>query len=71
MMNMKQDQEKIKTLLMDVVDHAANFFTNLEHRAVTNHSSSLPTPTLPEVGEGAQATLQYFTKQLISDYWID
>lgn len=63
MMNMKQDQEKIKTLLMDVVDHAANFFTNLEHRAVTNHSPSLPTPTLPEVGEGAQATLQYFTKQ--------
>ncbi|WP_144789650.1 pyridoxal-dependent decarboxylase [Lysinibacillus fusiformis] len=62
MTNMKQDQENIETILTDVVHHAAKFFTSLEERAVTSQAYNVPASTLPEVGHGAQSTLQYFSQ---------
>ncbi|WP_155592978.1 pyridoxal phosphate-dependent decarboxylase family protein [Lysinibacillus cavernae] len=62
MNNMKNDQEKIETILKDVVEHAANFFNGLEDRAVTNYAYNAPADKLPELGSGAQATLHHFTQ---------
>ncbi|OJG88609.1 amino acid decarboxylase [Enterococcus silesiacus] len=59
---MKEDQKKIEQLLTNVVTHSTNFFNELDSRPVAIQYYQPSKDQLPELGIGANQTLDYFVQ---------